>query len=178
VIDVQEGALEGCRDAAEVIERINDLSARAAEAGTAVILIQHAGEDDELPHGSGNWQLAKGLVRPDGSFLVEKTYRDAFADTELEQLLDRLAVQRLVVTGLHSDFCVQMTALSAVVRGYDLTFVSDGHTTFDSPEHPALSGEAISALVNARMAMLRHPGRSIEVRPAAEVVFGDRVEMG
>jgi hypothetical protein len=67
-----------------------------------------------------------------------------------------------------------MTALSAVLRGYDLVFVSDGHTTFDPPEHPALSGEAIRDLVNARMAMLRHPGRTIEVRPAADVLFGDR----
>jgi nicotinamidase-related amidase len=171
VIDVQQGALDGCVDAAEVIERINDLSARAAEAGTAVIFIQHAGADDGLHYGSQRWQLAEGVVRPDGSFLVEKTYRDAFAETELERLLARLAVERLVLTGLHSDYCVQMTALSALLRGYDIVLVSDGHTTFDSSEHPSLSGEAITALVNARMAMLRHPEREIEVLPAAEVAF-------
>ncbi len=173
VIDVQQGALNGCDDAPEVIERINDLTRRAEAARVAVIFIQHEGEDDGLGYGSDGWQLAEGLERTDGSFLVEKRYRDAFAETELETLLDRLAVQRLVLTGLHSDFCVQMTALSALLRGYDIVLVSDGHTTFDSPEHPELSREAITALVNARMAMLRHPGRRIEVLLAAEVELGE-----
>ena len=155
-----------------MIERINELSARAAEADTAVIFIQHEGAEDGLEYGSDGWQLADELMRPDGSFLVEKRYRDAFADTDLGQLLERLEVRRLVVAGVHSEFCVQMAALSAVVRGYDIVFVSDAHTTRDSPEHPSLSGEAITALVNARMAMLRHPEREIEVIPAAEVSFG------
>jgi hypothetical protein len=41
-----------------------------------------------------------------------------------------------------------------------------------------VSGEAITARGNARMEMLLHPEREIEVLPAAEVVFGDRQEMG
>jgi len=168
-VDVQEGALEGCDGAAEVIERINELSRRATETGMPVILIQHDDADDGMGRGTHGWELAESLERPERAHVVAKSYRDAFAGTELQELLGRLGVGRLVVTGLHSDFCVQMTALSAVVRGYDLVFVSDAHTTFDSPEYPGLSGEAITALVNARMAMLRHPEREIEVLRAADV---------
>jgi nicotinamidase-related amidase len=166
IVDVQEASLDGCSDVPQVIDRINELLRRAGEASVPVIFIQHDGTEDGLARGTPGWELAAALERPDGAHLVEKSYRDAFADTELEPLLYRLGVKRLVVTGVHSDFCVQMTALSAVIRGFDLAFVSDAHTTRDSA---ALAGPDISALVNSRMAMLRHPGRTIEVVPAARV---------
>jgi nicotinamidase-related amidase len=170
VIDVQREALAGCADAREVVERINDLSQRAQEAGAAVIFIQHEG-DDELIKGSPGWQLAEGLELREGALLVHKTYRDGFAATDLEALLARLGVRRLVVTGAHSDFCVQTTALSALVHGFDVVLVSDAHTTVPSSEDPARSGKALTTLVNTRFATLRHPERTIEVLPAAQVVL-------
>ena len=167
VVDMQRAALDGCPDAAGVIGRINDLTRRATEAGVPVIFIQH--EDDEYVRGTPGWELAEDLDRPDGSHLVEKTYRDGFEATELEPLLERLGVRRLVVTGVHSDYCVQMTALSAVVRGFDLALVSDAHAAED--DDAALPAQTVTAFVNARMSTLRSPGRTIEVLPAAEVSF-------
>lgn len=161
VIDVQEEALEGCPDGAAVVERINQLSQRAADAGLPVIFIQHEGEGGEL---------AVALERPEGSLLLTKSYRDAFEATELEELLARLGVRRLIVTGVHSDFCVQTTALSALIRGFGLVFVSDAHATRPAPEDTGLSARAIQDLVNARFATLRYPGRSVSVLPAAECV--------
>jgi nicotinamidase-related amidase len=166
IIDVQEDSLVGCDGASAVIERINALAREATAAGVPVIAIQHNAPEDGLVRDTPEWQLAAALELPPEHHLVHKTFRDAFADTELEPLLERLGVERLIVTGLHSDFCVQMSALSAVVRGYDLTFVSDAHATLDSA---AFLGAQISALVNSRMEMLRHPGRTIEVVPATEV---------
>jgi nicotinamidase-related amidase len=167
VIDMQELALVGSDDADEVIGRINDLSRRAEDAGAPVIFIQH--EDEEYVKGSPGWQLSAALERRDTAVVVEKTYRDGFAATELEDTLERLGVRRLVVVGAHSDLCVQMTALSAVMHGFDLVLVSDGHLAF--PDDPALSAQALRELVNARMATLRHPERTIEVVPAAEVAW-------
>jgi nicotinamidase-related amidase len=169
VIDMQQGALDGCPDADGVIERINGLAHRAEEEGVPVIFVQH--EDDELVKGSPGWQLDETLERGNGSFLVEKTYRDSFEATELAALLERLGVRRLIVTGAHSDFCVQTTTLSALVRGFDVALVRDAHTTRPSPEDPALSGQALTALVNARVQTLRYPERTVEVLPAAEVRF-------
>ena len=62
-----------------------------------------------------------------------------------------------------------LPALSALIRGFDLVLVSDGHTARTSPETSELSGEALRQLVNARMATLRYPGRTIEVVRAAEL---------
>src|SRR4051812_37465671 len=132
IVDVQEASLDGCSEVPQVIDRINELLRRAGEASAPVIFIQHDGAEDGLARGTPGWELAAALERPGGAHLVEKSYRDAFADTELKPLLYRLGVKRLVVTGVHSDFCVQMTALSAVIRGFDLAFVSDAHATRDS----------------------------------------------
>jgi nicotinamidase-related amidase len=167
VIDMQREALEGCPGAAGVIDRINDLARRARESGAPVIFIQHEG-DDELTGGTPGWEIDPSLER-DGAHLVPKAYRDAFAGTELEDLLERLGVRRLIVTGVHSDFCVQMTTLSAVVRGYDVVLVSDAHTTIDDAGGAPLAAREMTRLVNSRIATLRHPGSTIEVLPAGSV---------
>ncbi len=168
MIDVQREALDGCTDADEVVARINELAARAEGAGAPVVYVQHEG-NGEPERGDPGWELAEGLDRQAGSYLVAKRFRDAFAETGLEELLGSLGVERVVVTGAHSDYCVQMTALSAVVRGFDLVLVADGHTAY--PADPALGAGELRDLVNARVSTLRHPGRTIEVLPAADVVF-------
>jgi nicotinamidase-related amidase len=175
VIDMQNDVLVGCADGPGVIDRINELSRRAREAGAPVIFIQHQGED-ELFHGTAGWELVDELERDEQSLIVAKTYRDAFADSELRDLLTRLGVTRVVVTGAHSDFCVQTSALSALANGFDLVVVADGHTTVPAPENPALTSEAVTTFINARFAGLRHPGRSVEVLPAAEVEFHPAAE--
>lgn len=177
VIDVQEEALEGCPDGLAAVARINELSARAVESGAPVVFVQHE-DDDELVRGSAGWELVAALERPEGSVLVPKTFRDGFEATELAEVLERLGVRRLVVTGVHSDFCVQTTALSALVRGFDVTLVSDGHAARSSPESPELSAEAIQAFVNSRFATLRYPGRAVEVMPAAAIELAAQAEPG
>ena len=74
------------------------------------------------------------------------------------------------MTGAQSDLCVQTAALSALVRGYDVTLFSDAHTTTPAVlPHAELDAEAVVAFVNRRFETLQYPGRSIEVLPAAGV---------
>ena len=171
VIDMQEAVLAGCVDVAGVVTRINDLLRRARQAGTAIVFIQHGEADDpELAPGSPGWQLSGTLDRLEGDTVVTKSYRDSFADTGLAAELAKSGAQRLVVTGAQSDFCVQTAALSALVRGYDVTLVSDAHTTTPAVLPDAeLDAEAVVAFVNRRFETLQYPGRSIQVLPAAEV---------
>lgn len=169
VIDVQESVLVGCSDVPEVVKRINTLIQRARQEHVPVLFIQHEDPDDpEMTRNSPGWQLAAALDRVDGDPVVPKTYRDSFAGTALADQLDASGVRRLIIAGAHSDYCVQMSALSAVIRGYDVTLVSDGHTAEDDG---ALSADQIRNLVNARFASLRAPGRAITATPAAEITF-------
>jgi nicotinamidase-related amidase len=135
------------------------------------VFVQHEDADDpNMKAGAPGWQLAAGLARLDGDTVVHKTYRDSFADTDLAAVLTTSGTQRLVVTGLASELCVQSTASSALLHGYDVTLASDAHTTVPA-ELPGgrLDAEAIVAFVNRSFATMRHPGRTVEVLRAADV---------
>jgi nicotinamidase-related amidase len=125
-----------------------------------------------MTRGALGWQLAEGLERMTGDRIISKTYRDSFADTELQRILNASQTTRLVVVGAHSDYCVQTTALSALGHGYDVTLVSDAHTAQPAElGNETVPAMAIVALINARMATLRYPGRTVEVIRAAGVSF-------
>ena len=173
VIDMQDAVLRNCVTVFGVIERINDLLRRAREAGAVVVFIQHEDASDaEIAPGSAGWRLADALERLDGDMVVAKTYRDSFAGTELADVLTEMGARRVVLTGAQSDFCVQTTALSALFRGYDLTLVSDAHTTSSTPMPKGeLAAETIVTFVNSRVATMRHPGRIIEVLPASDILI-------
>ena len=170
VIDMQEASLVPCDGASDVIDRINELTGRAHSAGAPVVFVQH--EDDEFVKGTHGWRLAAQLDRQPDATIVEKRYRDGFADTRLAEVLRGRGARRIVVTGAHSDLCVLTTALSALAHGFDLTFVADGHIAMPA-ELPGgtLPAASVEELVNARFATLRYPGRVVEVVPAADVRF-------
>jgi nicotinamidase-related amidase len=171
VIDVQESALRGCPNVNEVIANINQLVRRGRAAGSPVIFVQHDdASDPDMAMGSAGWQLSPALDRVDTDTVMPKTFRDAFAATDLEDLLARAGSRRLVLVGVHSDFCVITTALSAVQRGYDITLVSDAHTAQTAElQSGSIAGPLLIDLVNTRIATLRSPGRVIEVLPTARV---------
>jgi len=54
-------------------------------------------------------------------------------DTDLEEFLRARSIDRLIVTGCATDYCVDTTVRSALARGYPTTVPSDGHTTSDRP---------------------------------------------
>lgn len=173
VIDMQDAVLRDCVNVLDVIERINDLIRRARESGAAVVFIQHEDASDaQMTAGSAGWQLADALQRLDGDMVVAKIYRDSFAGTKLVDVLTEVGARRIVLTGAQSDFCVQTTALSALFHGYDLTLVSDAHTTSPTPMPTGeLAAETIRTFVNSRIATMRHPGRIIEVLPASDILI-------
>lgn len=176
VIDVQQAVVEGAVDVLGVLGRINTLLMRARDLGTPVIFIQHEDPDDvELRNGSPGWQLADGLDYQENEPIVAKTYRDSFAQTTLNDLLKQYGAGRLIITGAQSDYCVQTSALSALQHGYDVTLVSDAHTTCATgPDDGGIDGESVIDFINGHFASLRHPSRSIEVLPASKVTFQRR----
>jgi nicotinamidase-related amidase len=152
VIDVQESALRDCPNVSEVIANINHLVGRGRDAGCPVIFVQHHDPADPgMAAGSAGWQLSPALDRLDTDTVLPKTYRDAFAATGLDDSLTRAGAQRLVLMGVHSDFCVMTTALSAVQRGYDITLVSDAHTAQTAElRSGSIAGRLVADLVCQR----------------------------
>jgi len=170
VIDLQQGVLEGCVDADGVLNRTARLVDRARVEGVPVVWVQDHGGFAE---GTNAWELAAPLVRMPEDPLIRKAYRDSFTDTDLAKVLDALDVQRLVVAGAQSDYCIRTTTQAAAARGFDVSLVSDAHTTTDA-EHDGVvvTGEQIIAHTNMYFRGLRYPGQRFTAEPHDRVIFG------
>ncbi len=132
VIDVQQGLCDGptaAYDCAGTIRRINTVTHKARKVGVPVVFIQHESDTGALVHGSNGWQLADGLETADEDHFIRKTTPDAFLGTGLQALLDRCKVRRLVVCGMHTEYCVDTTVRSALALGFPVVLVSDAHTS-------------------------------------------------
>jgi nicotinamidase-related amidase len=169
VIDAQNDVLAAADGRGSVLANIGVLAARARAEGAPVIWVQHA--DDGLPRGSDGWQLVPELSRLDGEPLVHKGYGDSFEDTDLEQLLAERAIGRLVVAGAQSDGCVRATIHGAFTRGYDVTLVSDAHSTDDRTPDGGPPASQVIAHTNLYWSYQSAPGRTALTVPTPEVSF-------
>ena len=173
VIDVQNDVVSGAHDRDGVIARINALVDKARNEQVPVIWVQHS--DDNMPIDTEGWQYVPELTRAESEPLVHKRYGDSFEDTDLESVLAERRVGRVVVTGAQTDACIRSTLHGALVRGYDTTLVGDAHTTEDLRQWGVpVAPEQVIAHTNTYWSWSDAPGRTGDVVPAAEVVFGPR----
>jgi ureidoacrylate peracid hydrolase len=66
-------------------------------------------------------------LRPVGDeIVISKTSSGAFNSSAIDQILRNLGAEHLLVTGIVTNGCVELTARDAADRGYWVTLVSDG----------------------------------------------------
>lgn len=162
VIDVQQGLCEGdgaAFDCVGTIERINGVTRKARAAGAPVIFIQHESKSGYLTHGTAAWQLAKGLEVHSGDIRIRKTTPDSFLNTELEATLRSRGISKLVVCGMHSEFCVDSTTRRALALGYPVVLIADGHT---SAGNTAIGPQQVIAHHNATLTNISSFGPRVE----------------
>jgi nicotinamidase-related amidase len=139
---MQVGLLSGDpkHDLPDVIDRINRLAASVRAQSGMVVFIQHCGDagDDFEPQSPG-WVLLPELIRDPADIVVQKSMNDPFAGGELQARLDRVAPDRVLVTGWATDLCVDATVRSAVSNHHNVVVVTDAHTLSDRPHLDALS---------------------------------------
>jgi nicotinamidase-related amidase len=169
VIDVQNGVVRDAHERDAVVANINTLVENARAKDVPVIWVQHRSE--ELVPDSENWQYVPELVRAEGEPLVHKEYGDSFEGTELESVLAERGVGHLVVSGAQTDACIRSTMHGGITRGYDVTLVSDAHTTEDLSEYGAPTPDKVIAHTNLYWEWQEAPGRKGGVAPTADVTF-------
>ena len=169
VIDVQRGLFDANPrpfEADAVVARINALSARARAANVPVLFVQH--ESASLAYGSDPWKLQAGLHVEPRDGVLRKTTPDSFLNTDLQELLASWSVDRVVICGFASEFCIDTTTRRAAALGYDVTLAADAHTTHDKPHATAAQ---IRAHENATLSDLTSFGPRIEAVPSDRVTF-------
>lgn len=126
----RQPAIDAAYDA--VARRLARVLYKARNSETKVIIVQHdGGEGHRLETGSEGWELRPEFAALKSELLIHKQASDAFFETTLGAYLSRLGILRLVIGGGMTQFCIDTTVRSAVAHGYDVTLLSDGHTTGD-----------------------------------------------
>jgi nicotinamidase-related amidase len=169
VVDVQNGVVKGASGRDDVVANIGALIEKARQEEVPVVWVQHSSE--ALVEGGDAWQIVPELIPDAAESLVAKTHGDSFEATSLETVLSDLGVGRLVVVGAQTDACVRSTLHGAFVRGYDVTLVSDAHTTEDLTAWGAPPPEQVIAHTNVYWTHQTAPGRTAVTVATDEVDF-------
>jgi len=175
VIDVQNAVVADGYDREGVLERIAQTIDKARAQHVPVIYIQHVEdiEGSDMQRGSEGWQIHDRVKPLEGEVVIGKEYPDSFADTDLAETLEDLDINHLVICGAQTDFCVRTTTMGALNRGYDVTLVTDAHTTGDLvlDEDTTIPAKQTIQHFNATTPWIGFPGRTINAITAAELEF-------
>ncbi len=139
VVDMQNALiLEHPYDEKRLIKTISQMEKICRDKGIEVIFIRH--EDNTLVPGENGFEIYSQVAPKSGEKIINKKYNSAFRKTGLQEYLKEQGVERLIVTGMQTDFCVDATIKVAFELGYDVIVPRGGHTTFDNRY---LSGEEL-----------------------------------
>jgi nicotinamidase-related amidase len=137
IIDMQKGSFTSKTprfDTDKIVKRINELAKLFRKVELPVIYIQHDGTvTGEFEKNTLGWELLNTLNIEPTDVLINKYANDVFYNSELQSKLTELNVTELFITGCATDFCVESTVQSALVKDYNITVVADGHTTGERP---------------------------------------------
>ena len=161
VIDMQVGIVADAWNLDQVVVNITRMIGEMRGQGVPIVWVRHS--DEDLEAGSDAWQIIPTLIPSGSEPVVEKHHGDAFEDTALELVLDHLGISHVVICGAETDACVLSTLFGAFVRGYDVTLVSDAHTTADRTACGVPPPKDVVALINRVWAHRIAPGRRATV---------------
>jgi nicotinamidase-related amidase len=113
----------------------------------------------EAALGGRNRALVEPVLPPEGVPFLVKARHSAFFETQLEYLLRRHEVERIVLVGQVTEQCILYTALDAYVRHYRVAVPRDAVAHI----HPELATAAL---------------RMMELNMGAEVVLAEECELG
>jgi nicotinamidase-related amidase len=170
VIDVQVGVVGDAFERDAKIANIDKAIDKARAESIPVIWVQHS--DEGLVVESADWEIVSELSPLPSEPKVRKIYRSSFEDTNLEALLAGLGVSHLFVCGAETNNCVRHTSHTALEKGYDVTLISDAHTTtgFEWDGYIVDAARVIDEQ-NINFMDYSLPGRSAKAVPVTELSF-------
>ncbi len=132
IIDIQDDYFPGGAfplvGPEEAAARAADVLGRFRAAGRPVVHVQHVWDDPEADFfrpGTPGVEIHHLVAPETGETVVQKAFPNAFRDTDLRAVLERLDVDALVVAGMMTSLCVDATVRAAADLGFDVTVVAD-----------------------------------------------------
>ncbi len=139
VVDMQNALiLEHPFDEKRLVKTVAQMEDICRNKGIEVIFIRH--EDNSLVPGESGFEIYSKVAPHDGEKIFNKRFNSAFRGTGLLEYLKEKGIERLIVCGMQTDFCVDATIKAGFEHGFEIVVPRGGHTTFDNRY---LSGEEL-----------------------------------
>jgi nicotinamidase-related amidase len=166
VIDVQKGMfLEGAAvyKGERLISTLKTLIEKARSSNTPVFYVQHnAPAGKPLEYGKEGWEIHDEIKPLPRDTIIQKETPDSFLNTKLEEELNKKGIKHIHIAGIQTEACVDTTCRSAFSKGYNVTLISDAHSTWDSGDLTA------QQIIGHHNGVLRWFG---DVYPSEDIVF-------
>lgn len=121
------------------------LLSRARDAGSPVFHVAHRGKPGGLfDRGADRGAIAANVAPLAAEAVIEKEQPNAFAGTELRNLLSATGRKNIILVGLMTHMCISSTARAATELGFRVTIDASACATRDLPDG---KGGAIAAQV-------------------------------
>ena len=131
IVDVQEAMITGkMLHQSATLANLVALLAAARRAGVPVIHVRHDyGEGHIWAKGTPGWQIHAPLAPMAGEPVIDKRRNSAFYATNLEDIMRAEGIDTLVISGVHTEYCIDATVRAAFDRGFDLVVPADANST-------------------------------------------------
>jgi nicotinamidase-related amidase len=117
----------------DLLSKIGALVAQARAVGAPIVYVQHCGPEGAIDQpGTPGWEIHPAMAPTEGDAVVQKCHPDAFQDTSLQRELESRGVERLIITGIQTEYCIDTTCRRAYSLNYDVVLVKDAHSTWDT----------------------------------------------
>jgi nicotinamidase-related amidase len=167
VIDVQNDVVEDGYKRDETIDNINRLIRSAREQQIPIIYVQHDEVEGPMIKGELGWQLHPRLEKPlHQEVTIYKTVPNSFTNTPLKQTLDELDATHIYICGAQTEYCVDSTCRGAIDLGYNVTLITDSHTTCDDGH---LSAPSIIEQIHGKLKNFVGPNATITLEKSSEL---------
>ncbi|MBU3092886.1 cysteine hydrolase [Clostridium sp. CM028] len=134
VVDVQNALVLAKPFAVEeVISNIKKLIKTCREKNVEVIYIQHTDKiGGELEPNSEGWKIYGEISPAINETVISKTFNSAFKETILKDYLDNKGINKLIMTGMQTEYCFDTTCKVAFEYGFKLIIPEKTNTTFNN----------------------------------------------
>lgn len=133
----------------KIIPNIQQLITVYRQQSLPIIFTRYALLRTESPGSMGRWwndvlyddddfsNVISPLHPRPNELLIRKTQYSAFFETDLDQILKKLKVSNILITGVLTHLCCETTARDAFMRNYDVFFVTDATASDKQDLHNA-----------------------------------------
>jgi nicotinamidase-related amidase len=148
------------------LANIGALLKRARAAGTPIFHVTQLGQAGSLFDGEGGVILPQASPAP-GESVVIKRLPNAFAGTELHELLQKSGRRNLILSGFMTHMCISASARAGLDLGYHVNVAADCTATRALPSHDG--GAPIPADVVHRTALAELADRFAAIVTSSEI---------